>query len=235
MRLAARQVDVWLVDLSLGRAALAAAEAALTADENERARKFVFAEGARRYRAGRGQLRQILAAYLRTAPAALRFSYSAQGKPFLAEPSAALQFNITHSHEIAVVAVAEAAAVGTDVEHDARRIDVDEIAGRFFAQGEAAELNSLPAAERPRAFLRCWTRKEAILKAHGGGLGVPLDSFDVSLLPGEPPRLIRAGRELGATGWDLFDVSVPAGYVAALAVEGGGSRPCERGHWPALT
>jgi 4'-phosphopantetheinyl transferase len=107
------------------------------------------------------------------------------------------------------------------------------IAGRYFALGEVLQLNSLASADRPAAFLRCWTRKEAILKARGDGLMLPLDSYEVSLLPGEPPRIVRVSPEIKPGDWSLFDVDVPDGYTAALAVEGLGWRLVQPGVWAA--
>jgi 4'-phosphopantetheinyl transferase len=232
-RLDRLDVHVWLLNLDLPPGALREAGMLLAPDEQTRAGRFVLPEGVRRYTAARGQLRQILGAYLDATPTTIRLGYTQQGKPFLAEPRQALCFNLAHSHELGVVALAQRAAVGIDVEFATRRVDMQAIAGRYFALGEVLQLNSLASADRPAAFLRCWTRKEAILKARGDGLMLPLDSYEVSLLPGEPPRIVRVSPEIKPGDWSLFDVDVPDGYTAALAVEGLGWRLVQPGVWAA--
>jgi 4'-phosphopantetheinyl transferase len=224
-----REVRVWLLDLDLSPERARAAAALLSADERERADRFRFAEGKRRYTAARGQLRQILGACAGTDPARLVFAYAAHGKPRLAEPG--LEFNLAHSHALGVVAVTEQTPVGIDVEYVPRRVDLRTIAERFFAPAEAAQLLSLPDAEQLAAFQRCWTRKEAVLKALGDGLSLPLDRFEVSLRPGEPPRVVKVAPDLKPADWALFDVAAPSGYVAAGALASALPRLVECGFW----
>jgi 4'-phosphopantetheinyl transferase len=226
-----REVEVWLLHLDLPPEQAAANAALLSPDERARADRFAFAEGRRRYIAARGQLRQILGACASADPAALVFAYAARGKPRLAEPLTDLEFNLAHSHQLGVVAVTRQSPVGIDVEYVPRRVDLRTIAERFFAPAEAAQLASLPDHEQLAAFQRCWTRKEAVLKTRGEGLSLPLDRFEVSLLPGEPARVVRMAPDLGPVDWTLFDVSAPVGYVAAGAMVGGAGRIIERGFW----
>jgi 4'-phosphopantetheinyl transferase len=228
-----REAQVWLLDLDLPPERAAAAAALLSADEQERAGHFLVPEPKRRYIAARGQLRQVLGACTGASPAALVFSYAAHGKPRLAEPSQGVEFNLAHSHELGVLAVTRQAPIGVDVEFASRRVDLRTIAERFFAPAEAAQLASLPEAEQLAAFLRCWTRKEAVLKARGDGLSLPLDRFVVSLLPGEPPRVVWLAPELRPAEWTLFNVAAPPGYVAAGAITGALPQLVECGFWPA--
>ena len=101
----------------------------------------------------------------------------------------------------------------------------EEIAERFFSRSEVAVLRALPAAMQIEAFFNCWTRKEAYIKAHGDGLAIELDSFDVTLAPGEPARLLTVrGAPDESARWSLQTLNAGAGYAAALAVEGQGWR-----------
>jgi 4'-phosphopantetheinyl transferase len=170
-------------------------------------------------------LRDILSRYLGVPPSALVFRYSTYGKPALAAgfDAARVCFNISHSHEMALFAVTCEREIGVDIEHLGRDIHAEEIAEHFFSAHERASLRTLPAAAKHEAFFNCWTRKEAYIKAHGEGLSLPLDQFDVSLLPGEPAALLATRNDpWEARRWSLQALSPGSGYVAALAVEGQG-------------
>lgn len=172
----------------------------LSPDELARAKRFVVCSAREHYTTARAVLRNILARYVSATPADLRFSYSEHGKPGLAHPANSVRFNVSHSHELAVYAVTTGQPVGIDVEYLYRRAIVDrlKIAHRFFSDREYNALASLPPYRRDQAFLACWTRKEAFVKAIGHGLSCPLDQFDVTVDPGEPAELL-------ATRWDVFD------------------------------
>jgi phosphopantetheine--protein transferase-like protein len=137
-------------------------------------------------------LRDILGRYLGVPPSELGFRYSAYGKPALAAgfDGVGVRFNISHSHEMALLAVTCHREIGVDIEYLGREIRGEEIAEHFFSTHERASLRALPAAAKHEAFFNCWTRKEAYIKAHGEGLSLPLDQFDVSLAPGEPAALL---------------------------------------------
>lgn len=190
----------------------------LAEDERVRANRFHFEQHRRHFVVARGFLRVLLARYLDTTPPAVRFAYGPYGKPLLAGESS-LRFNASHSGEWAVYAFVQDHEVGIDVEQIKKDFETEGIAERFFSAGEVQTLNALAEAEKPAAFFRCWTRKEAYIKAIGSGLSHPLDSFDVTLAPGEPAALSRV-EEL----WTLFDLDVAPGYAAALAVAGRGHR-----------
>jgi 4'-phosphopantetheinyl transferase len=132
-----------------------------------------------------------------------------------------LHFNLSHSHELGLLGVTRAREVGVDVEHLKPMDDLRAIAARFFAAAENASLLALPAAEHQGAFFRCWTRKEAFIKATGRGLAQPLDGFAVSLAADEPARFLDiAGDPDALARWTLYDLRPPAGYAGALVVEG---------------
>lgn len=195
----------------------------LAADERTRAELFYFPRDRERFIVARGVLRAILGLYSNSAPECLSFRYSSHGKPSLALESGgtAIRFNISHSHGVALYAVTRAREVGIDIEFLRSDLEGERIAERFFSQREIATLRALPRDLRESAFFRCWTRKEAYIKAKGEGLSLPLDQFDVSLTPGEPAALLSTQRDPDeARRWSLQDLTPAPGYAAALAVEG---------------
>jgi 4'-phosphopantetheinyl transferase len=131
-----------------------------------------------------------------------------------------LQFNLAHSHGVAVIAVAGSGAVGIDIER-VRPLDVEGIINSFFSTAEVEVILAQPPADRLRAFFTCWTRKEAYLKATGDGIAVPLDRFSVSAIPGSPPRLLHVeGAPFEETCWSFHDLPLAADYVGVVALEG---------------
>jgi 4'-phosphopantetheinyl transferase len=200
----------------------------LSADERARADRFRFERDRSRYTVGRGLLRALLGRYLGRRPEDVEVSYGAYGKPHLAGPGP--WFNLAHSGTVALYCVTSAGEIGVDVERDDANFARERIAERFFSPTEVAILRALPEALQPRAFLTCWTRKEAFIKARGDGLSLPLDSFDVSLAPGVPAAIERTAWSIDEPGsWRLEDLSDhEAGYVAALALRCDGWRVVER-------
>lgn len=171
----------------------------------------------------------ILARYLRATARDLRFDYGPHGKPALrlmeTAPGPAITFNLAHTGGLALCAVARGRAVGVDVESIRPALAEERLAERFFAAREVVTLRNLPRAEQPLAFFRCWTRKEAFLKARGDGLTLPLDSFEVTLAPEAPPALLAlADAPDEAARWSLCELIPAARHVAALAVVGHGWR-----------
>lgn len=203
----------------------------LSTDEVQKATKFVFDRDRRSFVRTRAAVRLLLGTMLETAPAELAFVYGDAGKPELALPWAlsGLQFNVAHSGDWALVAIAQGMRVGVDIERIRPEVCSLEIARRYFSQREADELEEL-THDREEAFFRCWTRKEACLKAVGLGIGA-LDAVEVSLRPDEAPRILAATcEELLPQRWHLAELAPAAGYAAALAVEatppiGAGKRP----------
>ena len=227
-RLARNVVHVWRVPLAASADDLARADALLAADERERADRFAFPDLRRCFVVGRAALRSILARYTGLQPAQIRFRYGARGKPSLDRPPRpdSIRFNLSNSHELALVAVSRGQELGIDVEWTGRPFpDAEGIAERFFSPAERATLRALPPSQRLAAFYACWTRKEAFIKARGDGLALPLDAFDVSLAPDAPPALL-AGRGPAAdvARWELHPLDLGPGYAAALVVEGRGCR-----------
>jgi 4'-phosphopantetheinyl transferase len=215
-------VHLWYGTLDMGPLELARLAATLDDDEVRRAERFVMRCHGDRFVAARGLLRAVLGRYLGIEPPEVRFSYGARGKPELAdELGSGISFNLSHSHDMALLAVTRDREVGADIERVDERVEVESIASRFFSASENADLQTLPAELRRETFFRCWTRKEAYVKALGDGLAHPLHDFDVSLRPDEPARL-RATRPdpEEAARWSLVDLTPATGYVGAVMVAG---------------
>lgn len=218
------EVHVWRADLNPGDSTVRACYELLQPDERLRADKFHFPRDREHFTVARGVLRQILGGYLGSAPEQVRFAYNKYGKPALAADAfdAPLSFNVSHSKDIALYAIAGGRRrVGLDIEHLREDFDSLTLAERFFSHAEVAALRALPAEQQRTAFFNCWTRKEAYIKALGEGLSHPLDKFSVSLAPGEPAALLSTDdNPEEASRWSLVELSPGDGYVAALACEG---------------
>lgn len=221
--LAGGEVHVWRASLDLPQPRIQALEPTLASDELTRAARFRFARDRTRFIAARGLLRTILARYLLGEPGMLTFSYNAYGKPSLAQmpQNYELSFNLTHAHDMALYAITRNRTVGVDVEYINRQMEWESVAERFFSPYEVRMLKAVSPDMRHVAFFNCWTRKEAYIKARGMGLSLELDSFDVTLAPGEPAALLNI-REEGQhiSNWSLYDLHPGEAYIAALAVEG---------------
>jgi 4'-phosphopantetheinyl transferase len=195
----------------------------LSPDERGRADRFVFPRDRDRFIAGRAFLRLLLAQYLGAEPRGLRFRYGSNGKPGLADEGGDLQFNLAHSGPLAVCALARGRELGVDLEQIRPIRDAEGVARSVFSPREMARFESLPETARQRAFYEAWTRKEAFLKALGDGLARPLDSFDVTFGPSEPPRLLQTlGDPDEARRFSLHALELEAGYVGAIAIPGDG-------------
>jgi len=217
------EVQLWRVDLEATGADESRWQTVLSADETVRAARFHFPRDRQRFVASRAVLRTILAGYLAIDPAGVNFSYSSKEKPLLGSAHAGsdVMFNVSHSGGIALFAFTRHFDIGIDVEQVRRDFDLDAIARRFFSAHEQSQLAALPADERVEGFFRCWTRKEAYIKATGDGLSLPLSQFDVSLVA-EDTNALRATRPDAAEAgrWLLREVPGGHGYIAALCVRG---------------
>ncbi len=241
-RLQDSEVHVWAVALNVTPETLSALTPILSAPELERAARFHFAHHRSRFVIGRAVLRLLLSRYLQTQPAALQFTYGPHGKPLLADTS--WHFNLTHSEDLALLALTRSGSIGVDVEYTQLMPDADQLVARFFSDRERLAFQQLPAAQQAVAFFNLWTRKEAWLKATGDGIGHLLNQVEVSFLPGEPAQLLSlpefpqvanlsssrpspadsSGQNLltpedpSGTNWSLHDLAPAPGFAAALAV-----------------
>ncbi|HTU43816.1 MAG TPA: 4'-phosphopantetheinyl transferase superfamily protein [Bryobacteraceae bacterium] len=213
------QVHVWIFNLSGSDRALEHFRRQLSRDEIARSERFCFPHLQTSFVVAHGMLRNILASYLGLAPAALEFSYNQQGKPRLADTGCRLRFNLSHSGTLGACAVAADCDLGVDIEHMRQMADLFDIARRFFSPEECGDLEAVPHDQQQPAFFNCWTRKEAYIKAVGGGLSIPLESFRVSLAPNEPARLI-SNCENDAHRWNIQEFDPGADYRGAVAYSG---------------
>lgn len=153
----------------------------------------------------------------------MRFCYGPHGKPALSRVfgNETLSFNLSHSHGLALLAVSRGRELGVDLEYILAHLADDQIAERFFSPRVVALLRGLPKDVQREAFFIFWTRKEAFIKATGKGLSLPLNQFEVSLVPGKPIVLLSANDDRQETfRWSLQALAAGCGYAAALCVEG---------------
>lgn len=218
LKLGVDDVHVWRASLDCDASVLSRLQITLSPDELARADRFVFTADRNHFIAARGILRDLLGTYLMVPPADLKFRYGNYGKPALdtSASASALQFNLSHSGGLAVYAFSFGRRLGIDLEQIRPQLAGEGIARRYFAAREVEELQALAPQFRPEAFFLCWTRKEAYVKAHGAGLSLPLDSFTVSLTPGDPAEL-RAG---DSGKWSMRSLEPASGFVGAIVVEG---------------
>jgi 4'-phosphopantetheinyl transferase len=218
-----REVELWIVRLEASEENYERAHSWLPEDEAARAKRFYFERHARAFVLGRAALRALLASYLEVAPAEVGFVYGPHGKPALAQNQDAervLQFNVSNSGDLAAYVFTSGCEIGVDVEKHRKLHNFEDIAQRFFSPAETAELLELPATERTAAFFRCWSRKEAYIKALGGGLSIPLDSFQVTLRPSVAPRMVTlGGSEETASQWTLHTFDPGPNFAGAIAYQ----------------
>jgi 4'-phosphopantetheinyl transferase len=215
-------LHLWVADLDELLVRVEASRALLAPDELDRASRFHFQRDADRYVVCRGLLRTLLASYAGlSSPAAVRLRYGPHGKPQMAKvgpADATPSFNLAHSGDFALFAFTRSFELGVDVERVHDLPDLETVMRSCFAGGERAEIAALaPRSEQHQAFFRCWTRKEAVLKALGWGLAKPLDSFEVSIGEQQPKLLAMADTTRPSEGWTLVHVNPAPGYVGAAA------------------
>jgi 4'-phosphopantetheinyl transferase len=199
------------------------ADTILSPDELTRAGRLLRQDIRQRFIAGRLFLRRTLARCLGLDPAQILLTTNQWGKPRLGgeQATGALCFNLSHTDDRAILALSPGAEVGVDIELVRGDLEFRPMARRFFSPREQEEFFGLDEGEQLAAFFRCWTRKEACLKGFGGGLAIPTDCFDVSLLPGHPPRLTGHSLDPAEPGrWSLADIPLPSGLCGAVAMRG---------------
>jgi 4'-phosphopantetheinyl transferase len=215
-------IRVWWTDLDRPECETASLATILSADERARADRFRFDRDRQRFTVARGLLRVLIGRTLGVPAGEVIFAYGKRGKPALRWPAdSGLEFNLSHSHGLALYATTWKRAIGIDLEFQRNEFDYHGIAGRFFTAREFDQIQALPDGARRAAFFRGWARKEAFLKARGDGLWLGLDQFEVSIDPESPARLVRTSWDPDESGrWSLHDLDVASGFAAALAVAG---------------
>jgi len=217
------EIHVWGASLEVTPPQVRMLEQTLPADELARAGRFYFQKDRDHFIVARGMLRSVLGKYLKIKPYALKFCYGPYGKPGLEKKTnpEMIRFNISHSHGLALCAVAHKREVGVDLEYIHAQHSFGSIAEQFFSKQEAAALNSCPEHLRPKLFFKLWTRKEACLKAQGKGLTDDLNEVDVYSVAGDacpPVQLNKNAPE--TTVLSFTDLEIGADYAAAVAAEG---------------
>lgn len=229
-------VQVWRVPLNLPDNTLPSLALSLSPEEQARADRFTFAEGRRRFVATRGSLRKVLGQCLGVDPRKLTFETGAHGKPFLMTDYAGdpntpqphpLQFNVSHTDDLAVIAVAWDREVGIDIERLDREVDMVGLAKRFFSTREAEAVLTAGPTTRRQIFFRIWTSKEAYIKARGEGLALPLDQFDVVPDLSKPPGLVATRHDPADAGrWQFAALNISGGHACTLAARGAFTNVC---------
>ena len=217
------EVHVWRAALELPAWQVLAYARLLSREEQARAAQFRFEQDRSRFVVARGTLRALLSNYLHTEASLLRFTYNPFGKPTLAGETGdqRLHFNVTHTRELALYAVTRMGAIGIDLEYIRTLQNPGLIVEHFFSSREVRDWHSVSRENRRDVFFVGWTRKEAYVKARGMGLSLDTRNFTISLLPGEPARLVESKEQgVDVSDWSLFDLDPNSGYRAALAVQG---------------
>jgi 4'-phosphopantetheinyl transferase len=222
LQLQVSEVHVWQASLAVPEFAIQDLQRVLAEQEVARGAQVHFEKDRNHWIVARGILRILLSRYVDISPSQLRFGSNAYGKPFLAFPalSPQLQFNVSHSQDLALYAFAYHRQVGIDVEYKRADVNYEALAKVSFSPNEQARQHSLPHDLKQEAFFNCWTRKEAYIKARVEGFSFPLDQFDVSFLPGEPAALLQNREDpQEITRWSLLELMPGIGYTGALSVE----------------
>jgi 4'-phosphopantetheinyl transferase len=207
-------VDLWHVNLDGGVGWEPECEKCLPADERIRAHRLRDERDRRRFIACRATLRRLIGACTHSDPSALRFTYGHHGRPELDYPRTAIRFNVSHSGGRAVIAMTTLVDVGVDIELGRAVPDAEAVAQIVFSAAERRQLEE--SSDKSAAFLRGWTRKEALLKALGSGFGAAADRASVSLA--ERPSILEVIEPKGVPeDWSLIDLS-DGEAVIALAV-----------------
>jgi 4'-phosphopantetheinyl transferase len=211
-------IEIWLARLDVDTDQVRKYVVHLSEDELARANRFHFEPDRRRFIVARATLRILLGQYLGIKADALALAYTRNGKPFIADHASRVQFNVSHAHERALYAISRSCALGVDIEYLIRDIDYSGLAERFFNHREFVALQHIPESGRHRAFFACWTRKEAVIKATGEGLSLPLDQFEVTVEPDAEPQILSfAAAEQRIFDWRLYTADVGKDYVATVA------------------
>jgi 4'-phosphopantetheinyl transferase len=210
---------VWQIDLTDRDRHASAQRAYLSDDELKRAARFRFPSLSNRFIVARASIREILSRYLDLVPQSIRFVYDTFGKPEIAHEQnpRRLRFNVSHSENFALCAIAWQSDIGVDVEYVKPLSDLTEVARRFFASEEQAALAALPSKKQLEGFYKIWTRKEAYLKAIGKGLSEPLDQFVVTL---EDSFRMKSVDGKVFPRWTSLSLKLEdTNYIGALAVD----------------
>lgn len=227
-------IEVWCIETAAPSSIISQLKLVLSADERQRADRFQFEPHRNMFIVAHGVLRKLLRRYIGISDFDITFAYGPGGKPSL--PDSRVEFNISHTDGVIVLAFAQDCPLGVDVERIRPVEEMMQIASRYFCSAEAQELGELPEAQRERAFFLCWTRKEAYIKAIGKGLSIPLSEFRVTLRQEESARFLHIDKKPSTSSeWALYNLEISADYAAALAHRGAPRHIVQSPFLPAVT
>ena len=216
-------IHIWLSYLNLHEARIKHLYPLLDSEEKERSERFKFYKHRKRFIVSHGFMRSVLSLYLDTPADLLEFSLREQGKPKLIQnhDETDIRFNLTHSNNLALLAIRQSHEVGIDVEFTERKNEWYKIIKRFYTETEQKAIFSLPENQQASAFFKVWTRKEAHMKVTGQGLHLSPTQFTVSTPP-EPAKFIEHLNGDSNNNWHMQDIILPEtfqNYVACLSTE----------------
>lgn len=220
MFLAENEAHIWQISLKQNDEALQISARLLDETEQSKTAKFRFGKDRKNYIAAHGAMREILSLYLEICPQNIEFETNSYGKPFLCGGKSDISFNLSHSGELALLAITKGSKIGVDIELIRADIAAENLAEQVFSTLEIETWRNLPENFKAKAFFDCWTRKEAFIKAVGKGLSYPLKDFSVAFSPCEQARLIALeNTKLKAENWQIIELNIAENYAAAMAIE----------------
>lgn len=217
-KLKKNDIDLWLISTNDYLDNLVDFFLLLSEDEKLRANRFYFEKDKNNFIVTRGILRTLLGKYINQDSDKITFKYNNYGKPIIISNN--IQFNLSHSKNLVLYGFSENLKLGVDIEFMREKVSYNNIAERFFSDYELKSLNSIPEPLQKEAFFNGWTRKEAYIKLKEKGLSIPLNSFDVSIIPEQSPLLIDSrDDDIHFSNWKIFDIKTFKEYKAALITE----------------
>lgn len=219
LNLANHEIHLWNVSLQQSQKVVSEFNRMLSLEETARANRFYFEKDKNRFILGRGGLRKILSFYLQTKPEKLQIEVTKDGKPFLGNSEhASITFNLSHSDDLALIAVSLHREIGIDLERLRPLTDLQHMIRRFFSSGECSAILSLPEEKQSAAFFQHWTAKEACLKAMGTGIRRPLNQVELLLNRDSLEEQVRVTEEGKQDAyWHIYRLRMKNGFAAALA------------------
>jgi len=218
VQLLSNQVHVWMQDIqTLNDKTIEKQAQCLSIDERKRADRFVHNVDSKRLLIAYSGLRMLLSNYLSMPSASFNFEQNDHGKPYIADSP--ICFNLSHSGDWVIWAFALNNELGIDIEYEKENVEILALAKRFFAAKEYHVLKNTLPENQLSTFYRCWTRKEAFIKAIGKGLSYPLNKFEVPLKEEALDWEIRIKNKSNFQKWYLYSLRMPEKYTAALVLK----------------
>lgn len=218
--LSAEYVDLYSIRLDLPQTDITDCLQWLSEAERARASKLLSSAKSREFIVTRANLKRILTQALGESADNITIANEPGGKPYLdcGNRHPRVRFSVSHSHDLALIALTLDHAIGVDVERIRAEVDHASLSRRFFSPAEFEALQQCDRALRLRAFFATWTRKEALVKAHGKGIALGLQQFDVSVDPDKPPHVLATRWDSADTvDWQLHNIETDNNYMASLA------------------